>query len=136
MPSEFPFPSVNSAYPIPLFYEAQMETFVVGRTIYDDNGADTKKQAGGTGMKSWIVRYDGLTTTQAAILDAWVLSMCYSPDEGSAFGANFREHIFGEAWTSTSGTLYANVHIAPGGYRKNHVGVDIQAREFLLEKRP
>lgn len=135
MPAEFPFPSVNSTYPIPLFYEQEPEEFVVGRTIYDDNGADHKLQVGGSGRLVYRVRYDGLTLAEAAILDAWAVSMFYSPDEGSAYGANMREHVPGTAWTDTSGTLRSNVHIAPGGYRKSHTQAIIQAREFILEKR-
>src|SRR5688500_9081764 len=114
MPAEFPFPHVNGAAPIPSFFEAQPEEFVVGRTIYDDNGADYKLQTGGVGKKTWTIRYGPISLAQAAILDAWAISMFYSPDEGSAYGANFREHIPGTDWSSAGGTLYANVHIAPG----------------------
>ena len=135
MPAEFPFPSVNSTYPTPSFYEAQPEEFVVGRTIYDDNGADYKLQTGGVGKKSWAIRYGPISLAAAAILDAWAVSMFYSPEEGSAFGANFREHIPGDFWTSTAGTLVANVHIAPGGYKKSHSKQIAQYREFVLEKR-
>lgn len=135
MPSEFPFPHVNASYPIPAFFEAQPEEFVVGRTIYDDNKADTKLQVGGTGRKWWIIRYTVLSLAAAAILDAWAISMFYSPDEGSAYGANFREHVPGTAWTDAGGTLFSNVHIAPGGYRVGHTKVGIQSREFILEKR-
>ena len=112
------------------------EEFVVGRTIYDDNGADYKLQSGGAGKKTWVIKYDGLTLAQAAILDAWVVSMFYSDDQGSAYGANFRHHVAGTLWTDGSGTLYANVHIAPGGYKTSHTLAAIQAREFILEKRP
>src|SRR5687767_7119780 len=134
MPAEFPFPHVNSTYPIPSHFQAEPEEFVVGRTIYDDNGADYKLQVGGVGRKSWIVRYTVISLAAAAILDAWAISMFYSPEEGSAYGANFREHVAGTAWTDAGGTLYANVHIAPGGYRKSHTKVGIQSREFILEK--
>lgn len=136
MPSEFPFPSVNSSYPQPLYYEALPEQFVVGKTVYDDNGADFKLQHGGIGHKRFIIRYDGLTLAQAAILDAWVVSMFYSEEEGSAYGANMRHHIAREVWTSVNGTLFSNVHIAPSGFKTSHTKVGIQAREFLLEKRP
>lgn len=135
MPSEFPLPSVNSSYPIPLYYEMLPEEFVVDRTIYDDSGADYKLQVGGTGKKTWIIKYDGLSLAEAAIIDAWVASMFYSPDEGSAYGSNFRHHIAGEVWTSTNGTLYSGIHIAPGGFRTSHTHVGIQSRELVLEKR-
>lgn len=136
MPSEFPLPHVNATYAIPLFFEQQPEEFNVGKTVYDDGGADYKLQNGGSGIKRWIVRYDGLTTAQAAILDAWVASMFYSPDEGSAYGANFRHHIPGDAWSSTAGTLYSGVHISPGGFKVSHSKATILSREFILEKRP
>lgn len=111
------------------------QEFVVSRTIYDDNGADYKLQYGGTGMIRWLVTYDGLTVAEAAILDAWAATMFYSEDEGSAYGANFRHHVPDTAWTSTSGTLYGNVHISPGGYKTSHSKAVILAREFILEKR-
>ena len=136
MPSEFPSPSVTSSNPTPLFWELQPEEFVVSRTIYDDNGADYKLQSGGTGVKRWSIKYDGLTIAEATILDNWAASMFYSEEEGSAYGANFRDHVPGTLYTNTSGTLYSNVHISPGGYKKSHTQASIQAREFLLEKRP
>ena len=136
MPSEFPLPSVSGSNPIPLHYEMLPEEFVVERTIYDDNGADYKLQSGGAGKKTWVIKYDGLTLAQAAILDAWAVSMFYSEDQGSAYGSNFRHHVAGAAWTDGSGTLYSGVHIAPGGYKTSHTLAVIQAREFTLEKRP
>lgn len=111
------------------------EKFIVGRTIYDDNGADYKLQHGGNGMRQWIVRYDGLTVAQATILNSWAASMFYSEDNGSAYGANFRHHIPETAWTNTSGTLYSGVHISPGGYKTSHSKAGVLAIEFLLEKR-
>lgn len=128
MPAEFPLQSVSSSNPRPLFFEMQEEQFVVGRTIYDDNGADYKLQNGGAGKKTWIIKYDGLLLAEAAILDAWAATMFYSPDEGSAYGANFRDR--------DTAILYTNVHIAPGGYKRSHIKTaNIQAREFILEKR-
>jgi hypothetical protein len=136
MAAEFPLPPVNSNNPIPAFFELQPEEFVVSRTIYDDNGADYKLQAGGSGVKRWIIRYVVLTIAQAAILDAHLASTFYSEDEGSAVGFNFRHHIPGDAWSSTAGTLFANCHYAPGGYKKNHSKTHIASREIIIEKRP
>jgi hypothetical protein len=136
MASEFPLPSVNAAYPIPLFFELQPEVFSVSRTIYDDQGADYKLQAGGTGVKRWIIRYDGLSLADAAIIDAHVATTYYSEEEGSAVGFNFRHHVAGTAWTATSGTLYSAVHYAPNGYKVGHSKVGSQSREIILEKRP
>lgn len=135
MPSEFPLPSVNSSYPIPLYFELLPEEFSVGSTEYDDKGKDYKLQHGGSGVKTWIVKYDGLTLAQLAILTAWAQSMFYSADEGSAFGCNLRHHVAGTLWTDTSGTLYSGVHIAPGGFKTSHSKVWSQMVEFVLEKR-
>jgi hypothetical protein len=134
--AEFPLPSVSGSNPIPLFFEELEEQFVVQKTIYDDNGADFALQAGGTGLRQWVLRYDGLTLAEAAILDNWMATTFYSPDNGSAYGFNFRAHVANTAWTNAGGTLYSNVHIAPNGYRKSHSKATICAREFLLEKRP
>ena len=83
-----------------------------------------------------VIRYDGLTIAEAAILDAHVAASFYSPDEGSAYGFNFRHHIAGDTWSSTAGTLYANCHYSPGGYSKSHTHTGSQAREIVVEKRP
>lgn len=136
MPSEFPFPSVNSSYPQPLYYEMLPESFRVESVEFDDGGMDYKLQAGGNGKRTFIIRYGGLTLAQAAIIDAWVASMFYSEDEGSAYGANLRHHVAGTAWTDTSGTLYANVHIAPGGYKTSHTKTWIHSRELTLQQTP
>ena len=136
MPAEFPSQAANSSNPHPLFWEKQPERFVVERTIYDDNGADTKLQHGGVGLKQWIIRYNGLTYAQFLILANWVATMFYNEEEGSAWGANFRDHVPGTAYTDTSGTLYSNVHIAPGGYKHSHDKSHIWSIELILEKRP
>jgi hypothetical protein len=134
--AEYPLPSVSSSNPIPLFFERAQEEFIVNRTIYDDNGADTALQAGGSGLIVWHIRYDGLTLAEAAILDAHLATAFYSADEGSAYGFNFRHHIPGDTWSSTAGTLYANCHYSPGGYSKSHTHTGSQAREIVIEKRP
>lgn len=136
MAAEFPLPSVSGSNPIPLYYEMMQEEFVVSRTIYDDGGADYKLQAGGAGVKRWIIKYDGLLVSEAAILDAHLASTFYSEESGSAVGFNFRHHVAETLWTSTSGTLYGSVHYAPGGYKTGHSKVGIQSREITLEKRP
>lgn len=112
------------------------EEFVVGRTIFDDGGADYKLQNGGAGLKRWIIKYDGLTAAEAASLDAHLASTFYSEDEGSAVGFNMRHHVPGTSWSDTSGTLYASVHYSPGGYKTVHSKTWSNAREIVLEKRP
>ncbi len=134
--AEFPFPSVLSSNPSPTFFEELAEEFVVGRTIYDDGGADYRLQAGGAGKKGFSFKYEGLTLAQAALIDAYVATLFYSEDNGSAVGFNFRTHVPGTLWTDTSGTLYSNCHIAPGGFKKSHVKSWNCTREFLVEKRP
>lgn len=134
--AEFPFPSVSSTNPIPLYYERLPEEFRTHIHVYDDNGADYGLQTGGTGLTVFIIRYDGLTLTEAALLDNWAATTFYDPENGSAYGFNFRHHIAGTAWTSTAGTLYANCHIGPGGYKTSHTQAQIQAREFIIWKRP
>lgn len=128
MAAEFPLPSVSGSNPTPLHFEMLAEEFVVGRTIYDDNGADYRVQAGGVGKKTWVLKYDGLTAAQAAILDAHLASTFYSPDEGSAVGFNFRD--------ARTATLYGNCHYAPGGYEKSHTKTWSNGRSITIEKRP
>lgn len=117
-----------------MYFEMLPEQFVVNRIVFDDGGADYALQTGGVGLRTWIIKYDGLFPAEAAILDAWVASMFYSEEEGSAFGANLRHHIAGEAWTSTNGTLYSNVHIK--SFKTSHSHAAILVREFVLEQRP
>lgn len=119
-------PSVSGSNPVPLYFELLPEEFVTGRTIYDDNGADFKLQHGGIGVKRWRLDYDGLTAAQAAILDAHLAAAFYSPDEGSAFGFNFRDR--------DTAVLYSNVHYEK--YEKSHMKTWIQKRSVTLVKRP
>lgn len=128
MAAEFPMPSVSAGNPIPSHFEPLQEEFVVSKTIYADNGADYKVQAGGSGMRRWILRYTVLSAAAAAILDAHLASTFYSEDEGSGVGFNFRDR--------DSGVLYANVHYAPGGYKKDHNKIWSRSRDIILEKRP
>ena len=135
MAAEFPMVSVSGSNPYPSYFEEEAEEFVVGKTIYDDNGADYKLQNGGAGVKRWIIKYTTQLAAKAALLDAHVATTFYSEEQGSAVGFNFRSHIVGDTWTSTAGTLHANVHYAPGGYKKSHKGLSC-VREVILEKRP
>ena len=124
----FPMPSVSGSNPTPLFHEMLEEEFVVARTIYDDNGADTALQHGGNGKKTWILKYNGLTLALAAIIKAHIAAAKYDPDSGSAYGFSFTDR--------DSGTTYTNVHYAPGGYKQSHTKTWIWAFEITLEKRP
>jgi len=123
-----PLPSLSSANPIPSYFEILPEEFVVGRTIYDDNGADWKRQNGGSGKKAWIIRYGPISLAHAAILDNWAATTFYSEDNGSAAGFNMRDR--------DTAVLHANCHISPGGYKRSHSKSWAQMREFLIEKRP
>ena len=135
-PGEFPFPSANGSAAHPLFYEELPEEFVVTRTIFDDNGHEKGLQAGGQGRLVINVKYNGVTAAQAAIFDAHIADAFYSPDQGSAYGFNLRLHIPGEVWTSTNGTLKANVFYAPNGIKKSHSRVWNYSYEFSFEWRP
>jgi hypothetical protein len=126
--AEFPMVSTSGSNPPTLYFQLEPEEFVVSRTVFDDGGADYKLQSGGTGVKRWILKYDGLTAAQAAILDAHVASAFYSEDMGSAIGFNFRDR--------DTAVLYSNVHYAPGGYKKGHTKTWVCSREVILEKRP
>lgn len=126
--AEFPLPSVSGSNPYPLFFDSLTEEFRVHITVYDDNGADFALQAGGSGKLTWLIRYDGLSRTEAAILDAHVASAAYDPDNGSGRSFNMRDKI--------TAVLYTNVRYAAGGYTRNHSNVDCQSRVIILEKRP
>lgn len=134
--AEFPLPSVSGSNPIPLFFEQQTEEFKVSLTTYDDGGVDTALQAGGSGRLPWIIKYDGLTLAQVAILKAHVASAAYDPENGSAYSFNFRAHIAGDSWTSTAGTLYSGVRYSAGGFVLSHSKTWIWSVEILLEKTP
>lgn len=124
--SAFPMPSAGG--PPLLFFEMLEEEFSVDRTIYDDMGADTALQHGGNGKKTWIFKHGGLTSAQAAVIKAHLASAKYSPDQGSAIGFDMTDR--------DSGTLYSNVHYAPGGYKQSHTKTWIWSFEITLEKRP
>lgn len=126
--AEFPLPSVSGSNPPPLFFEAQTEEFKVNITDYDDGGADYALQAGGSGVLRWTLKYDGLSLAQVTILRAHVASAFYSPDNGSAYGFNFRDR--------DTAVLYSNVRYSAGGFVLSHTKTWIWSVEILLEKRP
>ncbi len=126
--AEYPMVSTSASNPRPLFFDALTEEFRVHMTIYDDNGADFALQAGGSGKRTWILRYNGLERSEAAILDAHVASAAYDPENGSGRSFNFRDR--------DTAVLYTNVRYAAGGYVRNHTNIDSQSREVILEKRP
>lgn len=126
--AEYPMPSVSASNPWPLLFFMQPELYQVSVAEYDDGGLDFALQCGGSGIKRWILRYDGLSQVQAAILDAHLASAAYSEEHGSARSFNFRDKF--------TTTLYTNVRYAPGGYARSHVHIGCQSREVVLEKRP
>lgn len=124
--AEFPLPSVSGSNPIPLYFESILPTFKVSLTEYDDGGEDVMRQAGTSGRRMWIVKYDGLTEAEAAILDAHVASAYYDDANGSAESFNLRDR--------NTAVLYSGVRYAPGGYAQSHTKSVIQSREILLKK--
>lgn len=126
--AEFPMYSTSTGNPLPLLFFMQPELFQVSMTTYDDGGSDFALQAGGSGIKRWVLHYDGLTAVDAAIFDAHVASAAYSEEFGSARSFNFRDR--------DTGTLYTNVRYSPGGYTRSHTHINCQSRDIVLEKRP
>jgi hypothetical protein len=127
--AEFPMDSVSAGNPRPDLFYQEPDLYQVAVSEYDDGGLDFALQAGGAGIKRWVLKYIGLTPTQAAILDAHLASAGYSDQFGSARSFNFRDR--------DTGILYSNVRYAPGGYvRVPHTYKQIQSREIILEKRP
>lgn len=104
------------------------ERFQVDSTEYDDGGRDTKLQNGGNGIKSWVLNYDGLNQTWAAILDAHALAAKLANGDGpSANTFSFRD-----PWDATlySGVRYLSYE------RPAHNKRWAQARQVVLVKYP
>lgn len=101
MAAEYPLPSVSASNPQPNIWYQIPEVFQVDSTDYDDGGKDTKLQAGGNGIKRWVLNYTGLDATKAAILISHQYSAKLNGDGLSAYGFNYRDR---------DATLYANVH--------------------------
>jgi hypothetical protein len=124
--AEYPMPSVSGSNPDPLFFKQMPEIFQVGFTQYDDGGRDFKLQNGGSGIKKWLLKYDGLTEAQAALLDAHKDTAKLDENGVSAFAFNFRDKI--------STTLYSNVRYTR--YVVDHTKRWSQSREVELTKFP
>lgn len=124
--AEYPLPSVSATNPRPLVWYKVPEEFQVSFTQYDDGGRDLALQHGGNGVKRWILNYDGLDTTQAAVLDAHMLTAKLDAEGLSAYGFNYRDR---------DGTLYSNVHYERYE-RPAHQFLNSQARGIQLVKFP
>src|ERR1051325_1565526 len=126
MPSEFPLPSVSGSNPKPLIWYQLPEEFQVNFTEYDDGGRDTVLQSGGSGIKRWVLNYDGLTETEAAVLDAHALSARLDENGFSAYSFNYRDR---------DGTLYSFVRYEkyerPAHQKKWAQARNIQLAKFL-----
>ena len=119
--------SVSSSNPRPLVFYEMPETFNVEFTEYDDKGRDFKLQSGGNGVKRWFIFYDGLTSAEAAILDAHMLSAKLDENGLSANSFNFRDR---DTTTLYSGVRYERYE------RPAHKLKNIQTRTIQLVKFP
>lgn len=126
--AEYPLPSVSGSNPLPLVVYQLPERFQVGVTNYDDGGVDTKLQNGGNGIKSWVLQYDGLNQTWAAILDAHALAAKLADGDGPS-GQTFN---FRDPWT---GTLYGGCRYLRYE-RPAHSRRWSQARQVVIVKYP
>ena len=124
--AEFPLPSVSGSNPAPLIWYQLPEGFQVGYSEYDDGGRDTALQNGGSGIKRWVLNYDGLVAALAAILDSHMYSAKLDENGFSAYGFNYRDR---------DGTLYTNVHYEKYD-RPAHQRIWAQARNIQLVKFP
>lgn len=126
--AEFPMPSLSSSNPVPLVFYILPEKFQVGTTKYDDGGMDTKLQAGGTGIKTWVLEYDGMTEALAALLDNHMATAKLADDGSpSAYTFNFRDR--------DTAILYSGVRYLKYE-RPAHKKRWVQARSITLVKYP
>lgn len=78
-------------------------------------------------IRRWVIRWGGLTTTEADSITAHVDSSKFSPEVGSAYGFSF---------TTRSGEALSNVRYDRGGYRRTHTKSWFWAVEVVLVKYP
>lgn len=124
--AEYPLPSVSGSNPNPLIWYQLPEEFQVGSTDYDDGGKDVKLQHGGTGIKRWVLQYNGQTAAQIAPLDAHMLLARLDANGLSANTFNYRDR---------DGTLYSGVRYEKFE-RVAHSKIWSQARNVQLVKFP
>lgn len=93
---------------------------------YEDGGKDYNTSAD-TPPQLWTLEYDGLTETQAKVLDDH-----YASAKGKVLGFSFTEPR-NVPW-STTGSTYTDVHYEE--YTKDHSKVWGQKRTVVLAKRP
>lgn len=120
--------STSASNPAPLLFYQLPEQFQIASTVYADGGRDFMLQAGGNGIKTWVLDYQGMTEVEAAILDAHAYSAKLPEGDGpSAFSFNFRDR---DTATLYSGVRYLRYERVP------HARKWVQSRRVTLVKYP
>lgn len=126
--AEYPMISVSATNPRPLLFYQMPEQFQVSTTHFSDGGVETMLQAGGNGIKTWVLEYEGMTEVEAAVLDSHSYSAKLPEGDGpSAYTFNFRDRDTG---TLYSGVRYLRYERVP------HTKKWSQARRVVLVKYP
>lgn len=109
-------------------FELELEpTYAVSKSPqFADGGCDFNLDADQK-IRRWILRWTGLTATEADSITAHVDSAKYSSEVGSAYGFDF---------TTRSGEALSNVRYDRGGYRRTHMKTHINSVEVVLVKYP
>ena len=109
--SEYPMVSTSGSNPPVNHFTELPEKFSGAKTTYDDGGIDAALQHGGTGVRRWILKYEGLTAALYAIILSHFNTAKWLEDEGiSAFTFNFRARDSGVLYTGCRYTKFEVSH--------------------------
>lgn len=109
------------------FEEEQEPTYAVTKSPqFADGGCDFNLDADQK-IRRWVIRYIGLTSTEADTVTTHMDSAKYSSEVGSAYGFSF---------TTRSGEVLSNVRYDRGGYKRTHTKSWNWFVEVVLVKYP
>lgn len=128
MAGEFPTPEMGGPRYLRYLKHVKDYNEITDFSKYEDGGVDTNEHATDTAQR-WTFIYDGLTETQAKVLDDYYISKRLSTK------FTFKEPR-NEPWTGTGGSTYTTLVQFESYERPEHEHYDIQSRRITLVKFP
>lgn len=128
MAGEFPTLEFGGPRPLRYFKHSKEYKEITDFSRYVDGGVDTNEYASDAPQR-WTFIYEGLTETQAKVLDDYYNSKRLSTK------FTFKEPR-NEPWTGTGGTTYTLSVQFESYERSEHEHYDIQSRRITLVKYP
>lgn len=124
------FPTLEFGGPRPNVYLKHVKDYdeITDFLKFEDGGVDTNEHATDAAQR-WTLIYNGLTETEAKVLDD------YYNSKRKSTRFTFKEPR-NEPWTGTGGTTYTNSVQFESYERPEHEHYNIQSRKIVLVKYP